>query len=128
MKKILNFEQLNEFKNYSYITDDELLEMSNITYKTTGIQKVVLWIGPNPAGHWKRIKVSNVANKFDGKDCFTITIPDFKIIGDVNTSIITNEVMNKIIKFIQINIDIINSFSNYEISTEDLLSNLKSVE
>jgi hypothetical protein len=54
-----------EYKNFNNLSNKELLEMSNITYKTTGIKNVVLWIGPNTEYHGKRIKVSNIPNKFD---------------------------------------------------------------
>lgn len=94
MKKIL------EYKNFNSLSEQELMEMSNVTYETTGIKNVVLWIGPNPSSHYKRIKVSNVPNNFDGKDCFTLTIPDFEVIGKMKLS--TNE-LEKIKKFVLLN-------------------------
>lgn len=44
--KIMKIKKLNEFKFYTEIDDDELSEMSNISYNTTGIKDVVIWIGP----------------------------------------------------------------------------------
>jgi predicted restriction endonuclease len=70
---------IKEFVEYDDI-DNELLEMANFTEKTTGIDDVVIWLGPG-----NRIKVSNKPNSFDTYDTFTITIPDLEIIGDVNT-------------------------------------------
>lgn len=122
MKKIF------EYKNFNSLSEQELLEMSNFTYKTTGIKDIVLWIGPNPGYHGRRIKVSNVSNKFDGKDCFTLTIPEFKIIGNVNNKLITNKILEQIKEFVNINYKIICDYSDYLISTEDLIENLKSID
>lgn len=117
------FKELNEYK-YNLFTDDELLEMANVADDITGIKNVVLWLGPPPPSHGHRIKVSNVPNSFQVNDCFTITIPDFKIIGKVNKSLITKDKLNKIIKFIEINIEVIVSYSKYEMSTLDFLNSL----
>jgi len=118
---------LYEFKNYNFVTNDELLEMANITYKSTGIENVVIWVGPNPEYHGKRIKVSNIPNKFDGRDCFTLTIPDFKIIGEINKSLIDDRKLEQIKEFVMLNIDIINRYSDYEMSTEDFIDGLKKI-
>jgi len=110
---------------YSSLSDIELLELANVTDKTTGIENVVIWIGPNPTTHGKRIKISNQPNKFDGKDCFTLTIPDFNIIGNINDKFIDTDKLNKIKEFVNMNIDIISKYSDCLLSTEDLLSGLK---
>ena len=89
-----------EFVENLSLTEDELMEMANVTQKTTGIENVVIWIGPNPLSHDKIIKVSNSSNKFDGKDCFTLTIPDFKIIGTINKSVIDSKKLEKIKEFV----------------------------
>ena len=120
MKKIV------EYKEFSQ-SERELLEMANVTYKTTGIEDVVLWIGPNPEYHGKRIKVSNLPNKFTMSNCFTLTIPKFEIIGEIDEKFITTKVLNKIKEFVTINYQVISDYSDYLISTEDLLSNLKKV-
>jgi hypothetical protein len=112
-------------KYYNIITDDELLEMCNISPKTTGIKNVFIWVGPNPHYLTKRIKVSNVPNKWSKIDCFTITIPDFKIIGEVNKTLISDEVLSKIEIFINKNIDLIISYSDWKISTNEFISQLK---
>jgi hypothetical protein len=104
--------------------DNELLEMTNFTKKTTGIDDVVIWIGPNPPNHGKRIKVSN---SFDTYDTFTITIPDLQIIGDVNTKFIKPMVLDKIYRFLEKNIQIISDYSDRKISTEDLIEGIKKV-
>jgi hypothetical protein len=121
MKKIF------EYKNFNQLSEQELLEMANVTYKTTGIENVVLWIGPNPEYHGKRIKVSNLPNKFTGSNCFTLTIPKFEIVGTIDETFITTKILNKIKEFVTINYQVISDYSDYLISTEDLIENLKKV-
>jgi hypothetical protein len=121
MKKIL------EYKNFNGLTEQELLEMSNIGYKVTGIKDVIIWIGPNPDYHWKRIKISNIANKYSGEDCFTLTIPDFKVVGEVNKKLITTEVLEKIKEFVTINYQTISEYSDYKILTDEFIEKLKKV-
>jgi len=120
--------KLFEYKNFNQLSEQELLEMANVTYKTTGIENVVLWIGPNPEYHGKRIKVSNLPNKFTGSNCFTLTIPKFEIVGKVDETFITTKVLDKIKEFVTLNYQIISDYSDYLISTEDLIENLKKVE
>ena len=112
---------IKEFVEYDNI-DNELLEMANFTKKTTGIDDVVIWLGPG-----NRIKVSNKPNSFDTYDTFTITIPDLEIIGDVNTKFIKQSVLNKIYDFIKSNIQVIEEYSDRKISTEDLIERIKKV-
>ena len=121
MKKIF------EYKYFNGLTEQELLEMANVNYETTGIKDVVLWIGPNSEYHGRRIKICNIPNKFVATDCFTLTIPDFKIIGNVNDKLITSEVLEKIKEFITINYQLICDYSDYLISTKNLIDNLKKV-
>ena len=126
-----NIKNIKNNKLYEYnntLTEDELLEMSNITENESGIKDVVIWVGPDSKNHIFRIKVSNIPNSLRPENCFTITIPDFKVIGEVNTKLITNEVFNKIIEFINLNIDIIKKYSDCELYTEDLFDNLKKVK
>jgi hypothetical protein len=123
MKKIIKF---YEFIDNSF-SEDELLEMANVTDQTTGIKDVILWIGPNPKSHGKRIKVSNIPNKISSSDCFTITIPKFEIVGDINDKFIDSVKMDKIKEFIIINQKLIEEYSDYKISTKELLDGLKPV-
>ena len=68
-------------KNYSRY---DILEFANLLPKDTGIDNVVIWIGLPPPNHGNRIKISNTPNKWNKYDNFTLTIPDFNIIGYVN--------------------------------------------
>ena len=116
--------KVNEFKSYIEIDDNELMEMSNISSKTTGIEGVVIWLGPNPHYHGRRVKVSNDIGKFNRSNCFTITLPDLNIIGDVNSNLIDNKKMEKIKKFISINMEVIIKYSDEEILTDEMINSL----
>jgi len=120
----MKIKKVNEFKSYTEIDDDELMEMSNISSKTTGIEGVVIWIGPNPHYHGKRVKVSNDIGKFNRSNCFTITIPDLIVIGEVNSNLIDSKKLEKIKKFISINMDVIIKYSDEEILTDEMISSL----
>jgi hypothetical protein len=113
--------------NSNSLSEDELFEMANVTEETTGIKDVVIWIGPNPSSHGKRVKVSNIPGKISSIDCFTLTIPKFEIIGDVNNKFIDSLKMDKIRSFIENNLKLIEDYSEYKISTKELLDNLKPV-
>lgn len=117
--------KLFEYKDFR---EQELLEMANVGYKDTGIEDVILWIGPNPGQHWRRIKVCNKKNTFDFSDNFTLTIPDFKIIGEVNTKLITTEILEKIKEFVNLNYKIICDYSDYKILTSDFIENIKKIK
>ncbi len=118
-----HLKDINEFVNLP-LTEQELLEMANITSEDTGIPNVVIWAGPNPASHGKRIKVSNIPNTFSGHDCFTITIPDLQIKGTVNKKFITTEILDRIMSWIKNNKEIIEQYSDKKISTRTFLDNL----
>jgi hypothetical protein len=124
MRKIFEFK---DYKLATTITDDELMEMANVSPKKTGIRDVYIWFGPNPHFHGRRIKVSNIPNKFSKDNCFTLTIPKFEIIGEVNDKLITNSILRDIKKFVNLNIKLIEDFSDEKISTDDFIDNLKSI-
>ena len=124
MKKIFEF---NDYKFATSISDEELMEMANVSPKKTGISNVYIWFGPNLHYHGRRIKVSNISNKFSKNDCFTITIPKFEIIGKYNTNLITSSVLEDIIKFVNLNIKAIEDFSDELISTDEFIDRLISI-
>lgn len=109
------------------LSEQELLEMANLNYKYTGIENVILWVGPNPGSQSYRIKISNIPNKFEGKDCFTLTIPDYEVVGNMDTKFITNKVLSDIKKWCELNIEVIKEYSDYEISTGDLIERIKPI-
>lgn len=124
MEKILEYQQILK---YVSITDDELMEMSNLSQKATGVEDVVIWVGPNPEYHGYRIKVSNVANKIGKSNCFTVTIPELIVIGNVNSKLIDKRKLEKIKEFVKINMNILIKYADGEIFTDDLIENLKKV-
>ena len=124
MNKIYEF---NDYKLATTITDEELMEMVNVSPKKTGVKDVYIWFGPNPHFHGRRVKISNVPNKYSKTDCFTLTIPKFRIIGQYNDKFITTEVLEKIKDFINLNLKLIEDFSDEKISTDEFIDNLISI-
>jgi hypothetical protein len=119
-----NKDNLNENYNQA-LTEDECFYLTCLSDKSTGIKGIVLWIGD--IGHGYGIKVSNIENSYKGRDCFTLTIPNFKIIGRVNKNLITKEVLHKIIKYVKLNMDLIVDYTNGIKSTEDVYAESKHV-
>jgi len=109
------------------IKNVSLLEMANISPKISGINNVVIWIGKRPDEHWHRIKVSNVANKASD-DCFTIKIPGFETIGNINTSLITDDIFEQIKIFVSGNIQTIINYSDGILNSKKITEDLLSVE
>ena len=87
------------------MTENELLEMSNFWGENLGLDKsLVLWIGSSSSAQC-RIKVSNLPKESNmhNKDCFTISIPNLEIIGNVNKEHITTKKLKSIFEFIKRN-------------------------
>ena len=61
-------------------------------------------------------------------DCFTITIPDLNIIGSVNKKHITKAKLEKIFKFIELNMDIISEICEEKIDSVEFITRMKKVE
>lgn len=102
-------------------------EMSNIIQTKSGLsENVVMWFAKYPTRHGLRIKISNVAGKFSDNN-FTLTIPDFKIIGKVNKSLIDNKLLDEIKEWITGNLDIIEMLNDEKIKTKDFVDNIKSI-
>lgn len=113
--------QFHEYLKFAtYITSEEIeaMHMVDISPAVTGISGVYLWAGENPHADFNRIKVSNLPNAFSRDDCFTITLPDLKIIGQPNNELITNEIMIDIIKFLKLNMILICDYSDQKIATD----------
>lgn len=115
-----------EFRDFN-LTNQELMEMANITDETSGIQDVVIWIGPKEPSHGDRVKISNIPNSFNGHNCFTMTIPDLKIIGEIDNTFITSKKLKKIKEFINKNMNVILQYSHFQISTKTLLDTLQKI-
>ena len=117
--------QEHEYLNYAtFITDEEKMTLTDISPRQTGIKDVYVWAGVNPHTYDRRIKVSNVPNDFHGKDCFTMTIPDFKIIGEPNKNVVTDGIMNDIVKFVELNLQLIYDYSDEKIDTVEFFDKI----
>jgi hypothetical protein len=128
MKKIHT--KINEFNIYNQsLSEDEMLEMASLYGKNTGLDDVVIWVGSTlKSKHGKRIKVSNIKSKTGSSvDCFTITIPKFEIIGNMDTKHITTQKLNKIIDFIKLNMNIICDICDEKIDTVEFISKMKKI-
>jgi|ERR1035437_7463398 hypothetical protein len=123
-------QKLNEL-NESFstkISREEFDVLSSITGKKAGVPELVIWIGPNHNSNRVVVKIGNVPNDYKGKSCFNIILPDFKIIGEVNKSFITESIMNKIMKFLKLNSDLIIYFSTHDnMSDYKFINNLQSI-
>ena len=118
MKKGKNIDDPEYLKYASYITDNEVMTLTDIIPKQTGIKDVVLWVGDNPHTKARRVKVSNMPNSLSRQDCFTLTMPEFEILGTPNRELINDDVMKDIIKFVQQNLQAIYDYSDFKISTD----------
>ena len=117
--------QEHEYHNYAtFITDEEKMTLTDISPEQIGIEDVYIWVGANPHTQDRRIKVSNIPNDFHGKDCFTMTIPDFKIIGNPNPELITDDIMKDIIKFVELNLQLIYDYSDEKMATDEFFDKI----
>ena len=111
--------------NENALTEDECYRLNGITYGYSGIKDVVIWIGPSKEEF--QVKIGNITNDFGGRNCFTLTLPDYRTKGKINRKLITDEVLNDIKKFIEINFEVIKDCSYDKISTYQFVKKLKSI-
>lgn len=97
-------------------------EMANYSQEYTGIKDTYIWIGPNPPQHGPRIKISNNSSFFNPHDNFTLTIPDFEIVGIINTKTIDNKKLEQIKDFVKLNIVAIVDYESGIIPTDEFES------
>jgi hypothetical protein len=117
----------NEFYNYDNksLSTEERDEISSVGESATGIKNLILWFGPNPNSREVRVRVSNNPNDLSGNDIFSIIIPKYDIIGDVNNDFITNDILKSIISYIELNKDNIYKYSDGLICGSDFIMSLK---
>jgi len=114
-----DFEKLNESnQNMDYNDRENMISLSKTSH---GIENITIWVGPNKKYNSKIVKVSNKLNDKKGEDCFTITLSDLKILGQVDENIITSDVLLKIKNFLIKNRQEISYFydniNNYSLKT-----------
>lgn len=111
-------------ETFETFLEKTLLEMANVGDKYTGIQNVVIWIGMDPKLHYLRVKVSNIPNKWSS-DNFTITIPELDVVGKINKSFISRQILDDIKSWIKLNIETIIAYEQGKITyTDEFLSKL----
>lgn len=102
-----------------------LSEMANLTVKQTGISNIVIYVSDRGGSkHNARIKVSNLYNKINKTDLFSVALDDFRTIGKVK---ITNKELKLIKSWAKLNKEILIQYWCEEISTGDLFDLLKKI-
>jgi len=122
---MLEFEDfVNERKS---LTEEEREEMSSFGERGTGIPGVSFWVGPNRMFKTPIVKISNILNEKSGIDCFNILLPNLEIVGNRDKNVITDEILEKIKKFIILNKDLIYDISNNKISDFTFFKKMKKI-
>lgn len=109
-------------------SNDQLYEMANVTSRRHGIENVVIWVGATNKQHGLRIKVSNIPNKMDMNDNFTIMMPSLDYDHTQVANWITSKIMDKIITWIKLNQQLLYDYELGVITdTDDFLNNIVKV-
>ena len=127
MKKPISAKVHPYLKYASFITDEEMMTMTDLSPRQSGIKDIVIWVGQNPHSNHRRIKVSNVPNSLLRTDCFSITLPKLTILGKPNRKLITEDVMNDIFNFIALNMQSINEYSDEKTATDAFFDKIVAV-
>lgn len=109
-------------------TNDQLLEMARLGSNKHGIPNVVMWVGLAPKQDSLRVKVSNIPNRMDPSDNFTIMMPSLDYDPTQVAYWIDNETMAKILDWIKLNQDLLYDYEVGKIDdTEYFLSKIAKV-
>ena len=109
-------------------SNDQLYEMANVTSRRHGIENVVIWVGATNKQHRLRIKVSNIPNKMDMNNNFTIMMPSLDYDHTQVANWITSKIMDKIITWIKLNQQLLYDYELGVITdTDDFLNNIVKV-
>ena len=77
--------------------------MARVGPKTHGIPNVVIWVGLSPKKHGLIVKVSNIPNKMDANDNFTIVMPSLDYDPKQVANWIDTKTMGNILDWIKLN-------------------------
>lgn len=106
----------------------DLYEMANLSVRYTGIPNIIIWVGADPKRHAMRVKVSNIPNRWDSDDNFTITLPMLDVVGTINKKLITGNVLRDIQLWIKLNIETLLAYEQGEIQdTGDFLDRISPI-
>lgn len=119
---------INRLKNV--LMSQQLVEMVDLSKKRTNLP-VIVWIdGPRNVPHGNRIKFANdYGNKLTGVELIPMTVSDNPTIPKKLQSkvILAGNDVEKLKQWIILNKDTIEAYGNGEISTDELLEQIKSV-
>ena len=96
--------------------NDQLHEMANVTPKYHGIDNVVIWVGATNKQHGLRVKVSNVPNKMDMSDNFTIMMPSLDYNPYQVADWIDGKTISKILSWIKLNQKLLDDYESGNIT------------
>jgi len=102
---------------------DQLLEMARVGEIRHGIPKVVIWVGLAPKQHGLRVKVSNIPNKMDPSDNFTVQIPSLDYDPNQVAKWIDTKTMGQILDWIKLNQQLLYDYETGEIDDTDKFVN-----
>ena len=100
------------YKSNQFISEEERDEIASVGESGTGIKDVIIWFGPNPHTREVKVRVSNNPNDLSGNNIFSIILPKYTILGDINKDFITDDILNSIISYIELNKEIIYKYSD----------------
>ena len=125
MRKISRITKRRMISNNPF-TEDEGWWSSSISYKTTGIQNVIIYIIPHPNKRQQNVRVCTSMLRDYGINAFTITIPQLQVKGIIfDRRIITDEVLEKIKKWLKKNMKVILEHYSQKTSSDEMIKKLK---
>ncbi len=113
-----------------FLDDKTLWEMANVHPKTTGLKyHIHLYGKDSQTRHGPRVKVSNIAGKFDRNDNFSLSISHDPEVLNKKQCKIPNEHLDHIKDWVRLNHDHLHSmWHNYETQdTAEEISKLRKV-
>lgn len=106
---------------------DTLMEMARVGPVSSGIDRVVIWVGQSIGiQHGLRIKVSNIPNKMDSVDNFSIRMPSLDYDPTQVAKWIDRKTMDKILLWIKVNQQLLYDYETGVI--EDTMEFMKQIE
>ena len=104
---IYDLEKLSVYKlteeEYEYVASASFDDVNIVR----GLNNYFIYMGYNPIFEKPRIKICETSSK----KCFIILLDTLEIIGDYDTNVITDDVIDRLKKWIKLNIEIIYKFS-----------------
>ena len=122
--------KLHELFETTAMVESFLMEMASFRPNSTGIDRVVIWMGPKQAGaakHGPRIKVSaSYTNNIQPDDLFVMTVNTNPTIV-AGTPNLSSETIEDIKDWIRVNYQVLIAFWDYQIDDEQVKQMIKKV-